>query len=50
MIGFSQLILILAVAIVLFGAGRIPKAMHDIGKGIRAFKDGLEGKEIDISE
>ena len=44
-IGFWQLILILLVILVLFGAGRISKVMGELGKGVRAFKEGLEGKK-----
>lgn len=41
-IGFWQVILVLAVVLVLFGAGKIPKAMGDLGRGLRAFKKGLQ--------
>ena len=33
--------------LVLFGAGRIPRIMKDIGSGMRAFKEGLEGDKED---
>ena len=42
-IGIWQLILILVIVFVLFGAGKLPKVMGDVGKGIRAMKDGLKG-------
>lgn len=48
MIGFGQLVLIFAIVLVLFGAGKIPKIMKDFGIGIRAFKDGLEGLENEV--
>ncbi len=41
MIGVWQLVLILAIVLVLFGAGRVPKIMKDIGSGLRAFKEGI---------
>ncbi len=31
--------------VILFGAGRIAKAGGELGKGIKAFKDGLQGKD-----
>ena len=43
MLSAWQIFLILAVVLVLFGAGRIPRIMKDIGSGMRAFKEGLEG-------
>ena len=49
MIGFGQLILIFAIVLVLFGAGKIPKIMKDFGIGIRAFKEGLEGIESELN-
>ena len=44
-VGFWQLVLILAIILVLFGVGKLPRVMGDLGKGIRNFKAGLEGKE-----
>lgn len=44
-IGIWQLILILAIVFVIFGAGKLPKVMGDLGKGIRNMKDGLAGEE-----
>ena len=41
--GFWQLLLILIVVFVFFGAGRLPNVMGDIGKGIRSLRDGLKG-------
>lgn len=49
MIGTWQLVLIFAIVLVLFGAGRIPKIMKDLGTSFRAFKKGIEGFEEDES-
>lgn len=50
-LGTTELIIILVVVVLLFGVGRISKVGGELGKGIRAFKDGLtggeEGKEDD---
>ena len=43
MIGIGQLVLIFAIVLLLFGAGKIPSIMKDLGKGMRAFKIGLDG-------
>ncbi len=49
MIGFKEILLILVVVLVLFGAGKLPKVMGDLGKGIKNFKDGLS-KDNDQKE
>ena len=43
--GPTELIIILVIVIVLFGVGRIGKIAGELGSGIRAFKDGLQGDE-----
>ena len=44
-LGPMQIILILLVVILLFGAGKLSRVMGDAGKGIRAFKSGLKGDD-----
>ncbi len=41
----GELLLILLIALVLFGAGKIPKIMGDIGKGIKSLREGLRHGE-----
>ena len=36
-----QLIVILLIILLLFGAGRLPQVMGDLGKGLKSFKDAL---------
>lgn len=43
MLSFSHLILVLLIVFVLFGAGKLPKVMGDLGKGIRNMRDELNG-------
>lgn len=40
--GIGQLLIIALIILVLFGAGRIPRLMSDIGKGITSFKKGMK--------
>ena len=40
-------ILILAVIVLLFGSRRLPELGSALGKGVNAFKKGLEGKSTD---
>jgi sec-independent protein translocase protein TatA len=46
-LGPTELIIILVIVIVLFGAGRIGKIAGELGSGIRAFKDGLNSSDED---
>ena len=41
-VGIWQLLLILAVVLVIFGPGKLPNAIKDIGKGIKSLKDELQ--------
>lgn len=43
--GFGEILLVLFVVLLLFGAKRIPELAGSFGKGIRAFKRGTEGVE-----
>ena len=44
-LGPTELIIILVIIIVLFGAGRISKIAGEMGQGIREFRKGLSGDE-----
>ncbi len=48
-LGGPEIILIVLVVLLLFGAKKIPELMKGIGKGVKSFKDGVNGKE-DISD
>ena len=45
-LGIWELMLILAIVFVLFGAGKLPQVMNDLGKGIKNLKNGLKNEEI----
>lgn len=40
-----HILLVLVVIMILFGAGKLPKVMGDLGKGIKNFKEGLNKDE-----
>lgn len=44
-LGPTELIIILVIILVLFGVGRISRIAGEMGSGIRAFKEGLQGPE-----
>ena len=41
-IGVWQIVLILVIVLILFGAGKLPRVMGDIAKGVKSFKAGLK--------
>ena len=44
----SHMVLLLAIVLVVFGAGKLPRVMGDIAKGLKAFKDGMkDGEDTD---
>ncbi len=48
-LGWPELILILVVVLLVFGVGRISKIGSELGKGITAFRDGLQENSKDDS-
>ena len=49
-IGSTELFIILAIVIVLFGARRLPELGSGVGSAIRNFKSGLSGSdEVDVT-
>jgi sec-independent protein translocase protein TatA len=48
--GVPELLIVLAIVLVIFGAGKLPEIGSAFGKGIRNFKISSEGKdEIEIN-
>jgi sec-independent protein translocase protein TatA len=41
-IGIWQVVLILLIVLIIFGAGKLPKVMGDVAKGVKSFKSGLK--------
>lgn len=44
-LGPTEIILILAIVLLLFGGKKIPELMRGLGKGVRSFKDGVKGED-----
>jgi sec-independent protein translocase protein TatA len=48
-LGPTELILILLILLVLFGAGKLPQVFGSLGRGIKEFREASEGKETPTS-
>ena len=49
-IGIPELLIVLGIVVVLFGASRLPELGSGVGKAIRNFKAGISGKdEVDVT-
>ena len=51
-IGTQEIIFIILIVLLYFGGKKIPELMKGIGKGVRSFKEGMNGieKELDVKE
>jgi sec-independent protein translocase protein TatA len=49
-IGIGQLLIILLMVLLLFGAGKLPKVMDDLGKGLKAFKSSVNEDDSENKE
>jgi sec-independent protein translocase protein TatA len=49
-LGFPELIIIMVIILIIFGAGKLPEIGGAIGKGIKSFKKSVSGAdEIDVT-
>ena len=44
-LGTTEIILIAVVILLLFGGKKIPELMNGLGRGLKSFKDGMNGKD-----
>ena len=49
-IGIGELILVLVIALVVFGPSKLPEIGKAVGKGLREFKNATKGLESSIDE
>ena len=46
-LGTWEIIIIVLVVLLLFGGKKIPELMHGVGKGVKSFKDGVNGIDVE---
>jgi len=44
-LGGQEILLVVLAILLLFGGKKIPELMKGLGKGVKSFKDGINGKE-----
>jgi len=49
-IGIWQVVLVLMIVLILFGAGKLPRVMGDLAKGVKNFKSGLKDEDEEAEE
>ena len=49
-IGGQELIFIALIILLLFGGKKIPELMKGLGKGVKSFKDGMNGIDETVEE
>ena len=49
-LGLTEIVVIALVVLLLFGGKKIPELMKGLGKGVKSFKDGMNGKEEETSK
>ncbi len=49
-LGMPEILVIALVVLLLFGGRKIPQLMKGLGKGVKSFKDGMNGKFDDEDE
>jgi len=47
-VGMPELLVILVIVLIIFGAGRLPQIGENLGKAIRNFKKSTEKERIDV--
>jgi sec-independent protein translocase protein TatA len=48
-IGIWQLLIILAIVVLIFGLGKLPKAAGDLAQGIKAFKRNMKDEDEPVA-
>jgi sec-independent protein translocase protein TatA len=48
-LGFTELMIILVIILIIFGAGKLPELGDGIGRGIKNFRKAVKPEEIDVT-
>lgn len=45
-LGMQEIVFIALIVLLLFGGKKIPELMNGLGRGVKSFKDGMNGEEV----
>lgn len=48
-LGFTELLIILVIVLIIFGAGKLPELGEGLGRGIKNFRKAVKPEEIDVT-
>ena len=48
-LGWTELLIILVIIMIIFGVGKLPEIGSGLGKGIKEFKNASKGEEIEAN-
>lgn len=48
--GTTEMVIILVLVLIIFGAGKLPQVAASLGKGVRNFKDGMDPNLIEAEK
>ena len=48
-VGLTEILVLLLIVLLMFGAKKIPELMKSFGKGVKSFKEGVNGIEEDLN-
>lgn len=47
MFGWTELLIVFGIVVLLFGASKLPKVARSLGESVNEFKDGLDDDELE---
>ncbi len=48
--GLPELMIILVIVVIFFGVGKLPNVMGQMGKGVKAFKEGMKESDLEKAQ
>ena len=49
-IGGPEIVIVVVIVLIVFGAGRLPEAFSQVGRGVRAFRNEMSGESASHAE
>ena len=49
-LGTTEMLIVLVLVLIIFGAGKLPEVAGSLGKGLRSFKDEVKDSDRELSD